>query len=114
MLRIFPTPADEDVKESNVNDLVYSIISTVLFDVRRETGRKPMKLRREKEIITVDSETGGTEEFIVMDYIPVEKEKSVLIVEAKRPSVGQAMRKCLLSLRDMWDNNDERGRSLRL
>ncbi|KAF8465985.1 hypothetical protein BDZ91DRAFT_794562 [Kalaharituber pfeilii] len=103
----FPTPADEDVKESSINDLVYSIISTPLLDVRRETGRKKMKLRREKDITAVDTETGSSEEFIMMDYMPVMDEKFIPVIEAKRYSIKQAMRQCLLSMRDMWDNIDE-------
>ncbi|KAF8454618.1 hypothetical protein BDZ91DRAFT_747408 [Kalaharituber pfeilii] len=80
----FPTSADEDVKDSGINDLVYSIISTILFDVRCGAGLKKMKLRREKDITTVDSETGGSGEFMVMDYISVADEKFIRAIEAKR------------------------------
>ena len=34
----FPIPADGNLKESNISDLVYGIISIILFDVKRETG----------------------------------------------------------------------------
>ncbi|KAF8533390.1 hypothetical protein BDD12DRAFT_865649, partial [Trichophaea hybrida] len=30
----------------------------------------------------------------------------ILIVEAKRSSIGQAIKQCLLSMKDMRDNND--------
>ncbi|KAF8417262.1 hypothetical protein BGX38DRAFT_714777 [Terfezia claveryi] len=41
-----------------------------------------------------------------MDLISVMEEKFVLIVEAKRASTGQAMKQCVLSLKDAWDNNE--------
>lgn len=62
-----------------------------VVDVRCEAGRKIMKLQREKEITAVDSETGSTEEFIVIYYISVE-EKFALVVEAKRLSAMDRLR----------------------
>ncbi|RPB28987.1 hypothetical protein L211DRAFT_776546 [Terfezia boudieri ATCC MYA-4762] len=41
-----------------------------------------------------------------MDRISVTEEKFVLIVEAKRASTGQAIKQCVLSLKDAWDNNE--------
>lgn len=101
----YPTEVDPDFKEANINDLVYGIISTILFDFRRITGRSSVKLHREKEIVSTDSETGGTEEFVVMDLISVEEEMYVLIIEAKRNSLGQAMKQCLLAMKDTRDIN---------
>lgn len=42
-----------------------------------------------------------------MDLIAVTEEKYVLIVEAKRSSLGKAARQCLLAMKDMRDNNGE-------
>ncbi|KAF8420692.1 hypothetical protein EV426DRAFT_576270 [Tirmania nivea] len=61
--------------------------------------------RREKEIISVDSATGGTEEFVVMDKIAEGEKKFVLVVEAKKVSLGEARKLCFLALKDMRDNN---------
>ena len=36
------------------------------------------------EVISTDEETGGKEEFVVLDYIAVNAERFVLIFEAKR------------------------------
>jgi hypothetical protein len=40
-----------------------------------------------------------------MDMISVLEEKFVLVVEAKKSSIGEAMKQCLLSLKDMRDGN---------
>ncbi|RPB22817.1 hypothetical protein L211DRAFT_826286 [Terfezia boudieri ATCC MYA-4762] len=73
--------------EPNVNELVYSIISPIIYEFRHKTGREDVKLFREKPIISTDLETGGFEEFVVelipVDYISVDEERFVLVVEGK-------------------------------
>jgi hypothetical protein len=105
----FPTEADPEFKESNINHLVYATISPILDDFIRMTGRKNLQLRSEKEIVSTDGETGGTEEF-VMDLISVTEENFVLIVEAKRSSIGKAMKQCLLAMKDARDSNGGEGK----
>ncbi|CUS06897.1 unnamed protein product [Tuber aestivum] len=100
----YPTESNEDFKEANVNDLVLLIILPILTAFRRETGCD-LCLQREKEIIAVDSETGGYQEFVVMDFIGLVDQKFVFVVEAMKSSVGQAKRQCLLAMKDMGDNN---------
>ncbi|KAI5809650.1 hypothetical protein DFH27DRAFT_649215 [Peziza echinospora] len=53
----YPTEAEADFNEANISDLVYGIIIPIIADFRRKTGRN-MRLRREKEIVAVDSEKG--------------------------------------------------------
>ena len=101
----YPTEGDPDFKEGNINDLVYGIIGPILGSFIHMTGRKSIQLRREKEIVSTDGETGGTEEFVMVDLVSVTEEKFVLIVEAKRSSLGQAMKQCLLAMKDMGKNN---------
>ncbi|KAI5803265.1 hypothetical protein DFH27DRAFT_44381 [Peziza echinospora] len=101
----FPTEADPDFKESNINHLVYATISPILQNFIRKTGRKTLRLRSEKELVSPDGETGGTEEFVIVDLISVEEESFILIVEAKRSSLGLAMKQCLLAMKDIRDNN---------
>jgi len=96
-------PSEEN-PDFNINDLVYATISPVIFDFIGKTGRNGMQLLREKEIISVDSETGGVE-FVMVDQISVTEEKVVFIIEAKRTPIGQAMEQCLLSLKDARDGN---------
>ena len=69
------------------------------------TGRMSIQLRREKEVISVDGETGGTEKFVMVDLVSVTEEKFTPIVEAKRSFLGQAMKQCLLVMKDMGDKN---------
>ncbi|KAF8534865.1 hypothetical protein BDD12DRAFT_809008 [Trichophaea hybrida] len=87
----YPTEGDPDFKEASINHLVYATISLVLGNFIRMTGCKSIQLRSEKEIVSTDGtgETGDTEEFVVVDLISVENKKFVLIIEAKRSSLGQ-------------------------
>lgn len=97
----YPTEGDPDFKEANIHDLVYAIISPILVSFIRMTGCQSIRLRREKEIISTD----GLEELVMVDLVSVEDEKFVLIIEAKKNSLGQAMKQCLLTMKDMSDNN---------
>ncbi|KAI5839541.1 hypothetical protein DFP73DRAFT_561263 [Morchella snyderi] len=100
----YPTEASPDFKEANVSDLVLYIIGPIVTEFKRKTGRN-VRLRREKEIISTDNETGGMEEFVVMDRISVEDNRFVVIMEAKKVALGEGMKQCLLSLKDARDNN---------
>ncbi|KAF8418383.1 hypothetical protein EV426DRAFT_318548 [Tirmania nivea] len=95
-----------NLMEAYANDLVYSIISPIIYEFKRKTGRKKVRLLREKQIISTDLETGGFEEFVVVDAVSVTEHKYVLIVEAKRGLLGAGLGQCLLSLKDMSDNNN--------
>lgn len=94
----YPTEASWDFNETYVSDLVLYIIGPILAGVRNMGCS--IRLRREREIVSVDSETGRNEEFVVVDEITVEKDKFVLIIEAKRSSTGQALKQIMLSLKD--------------
>jgi hypothetical protein len=100
----YPTESDEDFKEANINDLVFSILAPIVSDFQERTGRN-IFLRREKQITAVDSTTYGYQEFVLVDLIGLEDEKYVLVVEAKKSSLGEAKRQCLLAMKDMGDRN---------
>ena len=102
---LIPTEATKSFKEANINDLIFTIGSPVLFDFIRTTGRVGMQLEREREIISVDSQTGGTEEFVVVEEVSLTKDMAVFIIEAKRSSVGAAMKQVSLAMKDARDNN---------
>lgn len=101
----YPTEANPYFKESSISDLVYSIIGPIIFHIILKTGRDSIQLLREKEIVSRDGVTGGNEEFVVMDLISVKERNYVFVVEAKRSSLGQAMKQCLLAMKDMRGNN---------
>ena len=101
----YPTEAAEEFKVASINDLVFSTISPILRHFIRRTQRKDVQLRRGKEIVATDEETGGFEEFVVVDLISVTEERYVFVVEGKRSSIGKAMKQCLLAMKDMEDNN---------
>jgi len=100
----YPTEADPDFKEANISDLVLFIISPIISDFKRKTGRK-VSLLREEEVLSRDGETSGYEEFVVVDTITVLEEMFVFVIEARRSSLGEAMKQCLLAMKDVRDNN---------
>ncbi|KAG0634855.1 hypothetical protein HOY80DRAFT_1140366 [Tuber brumale] len=100
----YPNESTEEFKEANVNDLVYAIITPIVTDFKRKTGRN-LRLQREKEIVASDAVTGGYQEFVMLDMIGVGNRKFVFVVEAKKSSLGGAKRQCLLSMKDMGDRN---------
>ncbi|KAF8543480.1 hypothetical protein BDD12DRAFT_874577 [Trichophaea hybrida] len=71
----YPTEADVYFKGSNVSDLVHATISPILCD--------------------------GTEEFAAIEG---ERDSLYRLFEAKRSSLGEAMKQCLLAMKDMRDN----------
>ena len=95
----------ETLMEANVNDLVVFIIHPTIDEFMQRTGRKTIQLFREKQLIGEDEETGGYEEFVVVDRIEITEERYILIIEAKRESLGAAMSQCLLAMKDMGDQN---------
>lgn len=58
-----------------------------------------MSLLREKEVLSRDGETSGYEEFVVVDTITVLEEMFVFVIEARRSSLGEAMKQCLLAMK---------------
>ena len=67
--------------------MIYATIEPILIDFKRKAGRN-ICLLREKEIVSVDSKTGGYGEFVLVDGIL-----------RKEGSLGQGMRQ------DTRDNN---------
>ena len=102
----YPTEAVPDFKEASIGHLVYATIAPILRDFIRRTKCESMKLRFEKEIVATDGATGGAEEFALVDLVSLTKEKFIFVVEVKRSSLGKGVRQCLLSMKDMLDNND--------
>ena len=64
----YPSESVGTFKEANVNDLVLFILGAIVYKVRRKTGRD-ISIMREKELVSVDGETGGKEEFVLMDLL---------------------------------------------
>ena len=56
---------------------------------------------RGRETVSTDGETEGEEKFVVVDQIPDAEGGFVIIIEAKRMSVGVGMKQCLLSMKDV-------------
>lgn len=90
----YPTMSPDLFKEANINDLVFAILALIMSDFRHKSKRSGtgMMLFREKEIVSVDSETGGTEKSAIMDIISLTEERFVMVVEAKRSNLGSAMK----------------------
>ena len=104
----YPTEADADFNEANINDIVTFTIYPIIALFNDETKRE-LHLSREKEITSKDSSTSGREKFLVMDYISHDKMKYVLVVGAKKVSLGEARKQCFLAMKCMWDCNGGAG-----
>jgi len=102
----YPTEASPDFKRANVNDLILYIIGPILWDFNIVMDEDDILLRRQKELISTDSKTGGYGEFVLIDKVSWTKDMLILIIESK-PSLGEAIKHCSLAMKDMWDNNAE-------
>ncbi|KAG0634349.1 hypothetical protein HOY80DRAFT_533856 [Tuber brumale] len=102
-VRGYPSEAKGDLEEA-INDMVVFTIFPIIAQFKDEANRE-LLLAREKEITSIDASTHGLVEFAVMDCISYNHHDYVLVVEAKRVSLGEAIKQCFLSLRDMRDSN---------
>jgi len=94
-------PMEASVKEVNINDLVLYILGPIILSFQK-ASKRAVRLRREMEIIASDYETGGYEEFVVIDRISTTEHVMVFIIESKRTTVGLGIRQCLLAMFDMF------------
>ena len=97
-------PMEASVKEVNVNDLVLYILGPIILSFQK-ASKRGVRLRREMEIVSSDYETGGYEEFVVIDRISSTEHVMVVIIESKRTTVGLGIRKCLLAMFDMFKHS---------
>ena len=79
-----------------------SLLQYLQVQTRDETQRT---LAEGEEIISIDNKTGAREEFILTYRILIKENKTVFIIESKKNSFGEAMKQCLLSLKDAGDVN---------
>jgi len=100
----YPSELNDDFTESNVNDLVYTVVVPIISAFRQKTHHQ-LRLKREKQIIAADLKMGGREEFVMVDMVSVDEKKYIFVVEGKKSSLGQAKRQCLLALKDMGEEN---------
>lgn len=98
-------------RETNINDLVYSIVITIIAEFKRKSGLLNLQLQRGRHVITrkpyYPEYEEAEEEFVVVDQLSVTEEMYVLIIEVKSSSFEEALKHCLLALKDARDNNRE-------
>ncbi|KAG0642115.1 pyridoxal phosphate-dependent transferase [Tuber brumale] len=97
----YTTETNPDFKEASINDVVVFTIYPSVAQFKDETQQR-LRLAHQKEIDWVDSSTGGV---VVMDCISSNDKECVLIVEAKKAALGEAIKPCFLSLKAMRDSN---------
>ena len=104
----FPEATISPMNESVVTDNVGIILQAMVSHFVRVIGRSVLKLSREKQIISKDEQVGGNMEFIVTHSISTRKIRYVLVVEAKRDSLGKGLIQLLLALKSISEiNNDQ-------
>ena len=102
----YPTETNPDYSEINVSDLVLYILDPIVSYFKRRYPRvgRNIRLRRAKEIIS-DGEVSDRSEFVMMDLVSVTERYYVMVIETKKSMVGEAMGRCLLSMKNMRDSN---------
>ncbi|CAF1127440.1 unnamed protein product [Adineta steineri] len=75
----------------------------------RTTHRNELMLLREKQIISKDEQYGENIEFVITQMVHVRNTRYILVVQAKRDSLGKGLIQLLLALKSMSDiNNDQK------
>lgn len=105
LVRCLRVEGHEMLMDTNVNDLVLFIIIPTIDEFMQRAGRNDIQLFRKKQLMAEDEETGGYEEFMVIDKIEITGKRYILIIEAKKESLGAAIGQCLLAMKDMGDRN---------
>jgi hypothetical protein len=105
----FPEPSISTMDESLVTDNVVLILQAMVSHCKFTMNRGGLKLSRENQIISKDEQVGGNIEFIIIQNINVRNTRYVIVVEAKRDSLGKGLTQLLLPLKSMWEiNNDQK------
>jgi len=101
----YPTKGDPDFGVANTKDLICFLLYPTVSHLQRKTGRN-VRLRRDKEILSEESEMGDREEYLSIALILVDGEEFILVIGAKECFFfGEAMKQCLLTMKDMRDRN---------
>ena len=101
----YPQGAINPFKEASISDIVGTVLICCIASFKREEKRSNIKLRRERAIVSPNGDTGGIEEYVIVDIISVANDKIVLVVEAKRDNMDKCLTQCLLAMRDAYDTN---------
>lgn len=94
----YPSESTVGFCDTSVSDLVFA---TIILSFVRSNTELDLRLRRNERIVSVDGNTG---EFVVVDVKGAVGRKFVLI-EREKSSLGRAMKRCLLSMKDIRDKN---------
>ncbi|CAF3045449.1 unnamed protein product [Rotaria socialis] len=85
------------------------ILQAMVAYSQRTMNHDDLMLKREIEIISKDEQFGGTMEFAVTQMNDIEATRYVLVVETIVDSLGRGLTQMLLTLKSMWDvNNDKK------
>jgi hypothetical protein len=99
----FPDAVFSPMDEAVVTDHVGMILITMVYYCKFTMNRGGLKLLREKQINSED------EEFVIIQNINVGNTRYVIVIEAKCDSFGTGFVQLLLSLKSMWEiNNDQK------
>jgi hypothetical protein len=105
----FPEAIILPINESVVTDNVGMILITMVSYCKFTMNRNDLKLSRERQIISIDEQVGENMEFVIIHNINAGHTRYVLVVEAKRDSLATGFIQLLLSLKSMWEiNNDHK------
>jgi hypothetical protein len=105
----FPEASISPMNEAVVTDNVGIILITMVSHCKRTMNRNDLILSRKKQIIGEDEQVSGKMEFVIIQQINAGNTRYVIVVEVKREILGKGLTQLLLSLKSMWEiNNDHK------
>ncbi|KAJ3382883.1 hypothetical protein HDU92_004511 [Lobulomyces angularis] len=105
-LEDYPIGNIEPFKEANTADFAFIVLANVMKYYKDTENISSIKLRRESTIVSKDNQTGGREEYIVVDCIEL-IDRYILVVETKNTNLISCLKQCILALKDCYDNNND-------
>ncbi|CAF3384091.1 unnamed protein product [Rotaria socialis] len=98
-------PMNQSVVKANIGIILQAMVAYS----QRTMNHDDLMLKREIEIISKDEQFGGNMEFAVTQMNDIEATRYVLVVETIGDSLGRGLTQMLLTLKSMWDvNNDQK------
>ena len=105
----YPEASILPLNQAVVTDYVGTILRIMVAYCNRTMKHSNIQLTREKQIISNDEQIGEDIEFVVIHNLTENDVRYVIVVEAKRDSLGNGLTQLLLAMKSTFDiNNDQK------
>jgi len=99
----FPAEANPDFGIANVEDLVYTIVNPIITAFKRTTRQKSFSTK--KAITALGSNASSYLHPVKTNIIGLESQEFIVLVETMSESLGEAMLLCMLTMKDLAEDN---------